>query len=84
MTIIDASWSMIIGLALMFVGGLVLWAYGARRASTIGKLAETGIESEATRQFHQRLSRWFFIYGGLIITLGLALLLWAASNFFET
>ena len=83
MNVITATWSMIIGLALMLVGGLVLWAYGGRRASTVGKLAETGIESEATRQFHQRLSRWFFIYGGLIVTLGLALLLWAASILFE-
>jgi hypothetical protein len=75
-----ATWSTIIGLALMLVGGLVLWAYGGRRSSTLAKLAETGAEAEATRRFHQRLARWFFIYGSLIITLGLALLLWAASN----
>ncbi len=77
-----ATWSMIIGLALMLVGGLVMWAYGSR-SSTLAKISEFGVEAAATRNFHQRLSRWFFIYGSLIITLGLALLFWALSNFFE-
>jgi hypothetical protein len=77
-----ATWSMICGLALMLVGGLVLWAYGGRRPLLSRSIAETGPEAEATRQFHQRLARWFFVYGSLVITLGLALLLWAASRFF--
>jgi hypothetical protein len=77
-----ATWSVIAGLALMLVGGLVLWAYGGRRPLLPRAIAETGPEAEATRQFHQRLARWFFVYGSLVITLGLALLLWAASRFF--
>ena len=84
MTVLLATWSVIIGLSLMLVGGLVLWAYGARRASTLSKLVDMGVEAEATLQFHQRLSRWFFFYGSLIITLGVAILFWAVSNFFAT
>jgi hypothetical protein len=80
MNVFAATWSTIIGLALMLVGGLVLWAYGGRDSST-AKLNNTGLEAEATRQFHQKLTRWFFIYGSLIVTLGLALLLWAALHF---
>lgn len=78
-----ATWSTIVGLALMLVGGLVLWAYGGSRPSARARLGEAGPEAEATRQFHSRLARWFFIYGGLLITIGLALLLWAASAAFE-
>lgn len=83
MNVFLATWSTISGLALMFIGGLVLWAYGARQTSSIAKYAEVGIEGEATRRFHQRLARWFFTYGSLIITLGLVLLLWAASNMLD-
>jgi len=83
MNVFLATWSTIIGLSLMLVGGLVLWAYGGRRPAALAKIGEAGPEAEATRRFHQRLARWFFIYGSLIITLGLALLFWAASNVFE-
>jgi hypothetical protein len=84
MDIVLATWATIIGIALMFVGGLVLWAYGGRKASSAALHADVGLEAEATRRFHQRLTRWFFVYGSLMITVGLALLLWAAPNFFET
>lgn len=79
-----ATWATITGIALMLVGGLVLWAYGGRKATSAAKYADMGLEAEATRRFHQRLTRWFFIYGSLMITLGLALLLWAVPNFFES
>jgi hypothetical protein len=82
MNVFLATWSTIVGLALMLVGGLVLWAYGGRRASSSARFADVGPEAEATRRFHQRLARWFFIYGSLMIALGLALLLWAAQNFY--
>ncbi len=81
MNIVFATWGTIIGLSLMLVGGLVMWAYGGRRALAASKFVEVGLESEATRRFHQFLARWFFTYGSMVITLGLALLLWAASNF---
>jgi hypothetical protein len=81
MNVFLATWSTIIGLALMLVGGLVLWAYGGRRPASTVKLSGIGVEAEATRRFHEQLARWFFIYGSLIITLGLVLLLWSASNF---
>ena len=83
MTVFAATWSVIIGLSLMLVGGLVLWAYGGRRQSALRPIAESGPEAEATRQFHGRLSRWFFIYGSLVVTLGLALLFWAAASVLE-
>ncbi len=83
MHIFFATWSTIAGLALMLVGGLVLWAYGGRRATTVASLVETGPEAEATKQFHQRLSRWFIVYGSFIVTIGLFMLIWAASNIFE-
>ena len=72
-----AIWAVIGGLSLMLIGGLVLWAYGARPASVA--VPGTGIEAESTRVFHTRLARWFFIYGTMALTSGLALLLWAGS-----
>ena len=79
-----ATWGTIGGLALMLVGGLVLWAYGGRKRSVfsnIAAIADVGVEAAGARLFHQRLARWFFIYGTLLVTLGLVLLLWAASVF---
>ena len=83
MNYLIAAWGTIIGLALMLVGGLVLWAYGGSRATALALLVESGPEAEATRLFHQRLARWFFIYGSVIVTLGLALLLWASATIFQ-
>jgi sterol desaturase/sphingolipid hydroxylase (fatty acid hydroxylase superfamily) len=74
-----ASWSVILGLALMLVGGLVLWAYGARRSRA--PIPVIGPEAEATQQFHTRLVRWFFVYGVTVIVIGLALLFWGGSIF---
>ena len=75
-----AAWMVVTGLALMVVGGLVLWAYGARRQA--GPLQAEGPEAEATRAFHAKLSRWFFIYGVGVILAGGLLLLWASSVIF--
>jgi len=73
-----AAWSVIAGLSLMLVGGLVLWAYGARQ---LAAPLQAGPEAEATQQFHRRLARWFFIYGILVVAGGAALLFWAGSFF---
>jgi multisubunit Na+/H+ antiporter MnhC subunit len=73
------AWRVILGLSLMSVGGLVLWAYGARRTGSV--VASLGPEAEATRNFHLNLVRWFFIYGVLVIAAGTLLLLWAGSVF---
>jgi len=75
-----AAWSVILGLSLMSVGGLVLWAYGARRVRHA--IAAAGPEAEATRNFHAHLVRWFFIYGMFVIVLGAALLFWGGSILF--
>lgn len=79
MTIFQAAaWSVIAGLSLMLVGGLVLWAYSTRPSTTI---AAGGLEAEATHRFHRRLTRWFFVYGVLVIAAGAALLFWGGSIF---
>jgi hypothetical protein len=80
MNILQATWAVIIGLSLMLVGGLVLWAYGGGQPSSGAKFHETGIESESVRAFHQKLSRWFFIYGSLIIAGGIVLLMLALAR----
>jgi hypothetical protein len=72
-----AAWGVVFGLAFMLVGGLVLWAYGARRMT--GLVEVTGPEAAATRLFHTKLIRWFFVYGVCMTTLGMAILLWAGS-----
>jgi|GEM_PF-2021131 hypothetical protein len=76
-----AAWYVIFGLSLMLVGGLMLWAYGARRRmrTTHGFV---GPEAEAARLFHHKLARWFFIYGAAIIVAGVGFLLWAGSILF--
>ena len=78
----SAAWGVIFGLALMLVGGLVLWAYGARRdRTTATSLTISGPEAEATRLFHTKLTRWFFVYGYIVIGLGLAILLISSAVF---
>jgi len=76
-----AAWSVILGLSLMMVGGLMLWAYGARRRATATS-DFAGPEAEATQLFHLRLARWFFLYGVGITIAGVALILWASSILF--
>lgn len=73
------AWRVILGLSLMSVGGLVLWAYGSHRARNL--VSVTGPEAEATRNFHLNLTRWFFIYGIIVVIAGAGLLLWAGSVF---
>lgn len=75
-----AAWNVVLGLSLMFIGGLVLWAYGARHTATT-PLTE-GPEVDSAKLFHSRLTRWFFTYGVTIIAIGAALLLRASANFF--
>ena len=74
-----AAWNVVAGLSLMMVGGLVLWAYGARPRAGVALIG--GPEAEATREFHAKLARWFFVYGVFVITTGAALLFWAGSYF---
>lgn len=77
-----AAWAVILGLALILVGGLVLWAYGARRKSAA--VISGGVEGAAAEAFHSKLARWFFLYGTGVIVAGVALLLWATSVLFST
>lgn len=74
-----AAWSVILGLSLMTVGGLILWAYGARRTRNV---TASGVEAEATQNFHTRLVRWFFVYGVSVVIAGAALLFWGGQILF--
>ena len=76
-----AAWSVVLSLSLMMVGGLTLWAYGARRQEPPPS-GFAGPEAESARLFHVRLARWFFVYGISVILVGTAMLLWASSILF--
>lgn len=62
----------------MLIGGLVLWAYGTRSNDSIIAI---GPEAEATKNFHGKLVRWFFMYGIMVIVIGACLIFWVASVF---
>jgi hypothetical protein len=73
-----AAWGVIIGLALMAIGGLVMWAYGARTNRVLAtSLMVSGPEAEATRLFHVKLVRWFLNYGMGALVAGFIVLVWA-------
>jgi len=76
-TIATAIWSVLFGSSLIILGGLVLWTYGSKAASS--SAPAIGPEAEAVQFFHQRANRWYFIYGASIIGIGAALLLWAGT-----
>lgn len=76
----QAAWAVIIGLALLMVGSLVIWAYGRARTTPLQVLATlNGPEAEATRLLHTRLVRLFMIYGLIASSGGIALTLWGGS-----
>jgi hypothetical protein len=75
-----AAWGIIIGLSLMMVGGMVLWAYGARPQKI--RMSASGPEDEAAKLFHQRYARWFFIYGVVMIVIGTGIVFWVRVYFF--
>jgi hypothetical protein len=75
-----AVWSILFGLSLMLIGGLMLWAYSLHRPP-LEDLQLKGPESDSARRFHSHLSRWFFLYGVVVTTLGLIFLLSAGSVF---
>jgi len=66
----SAAWGIIAALALILVGGLMLWTYGGHKIAPT-KISVGGPEAEATRTFHTHLSHWFLFYGATLIILGL-------------
>lgn len=74
----SAAWLVITGLALMVMGGLTVWAYGARPRGTPIVLTSSGPESEATQRFHVKTVRWYRAYGMAMTAIGGVLLLSAA------
>jgi hypothetical protein len=76
----QATWLTLLGLSLVFVGGFVLWVYGAqkpRRAVEVG-----GPEAKATQEFHAHLVQWFFLYGIVAVISGVGCLMVAATMIF--
>lgn len=70
-------WIVLIGLSLVIVGGLMLWAYGLHRRLQDDELPTiAGPEATATRAFHTRLVSWFFWYGLIAVLIGLGLVVW--------
>jgi len=76
-----AVWCIILGLALMIVGGLMLWTYGTRRRKSAPR-GFSGPEASAAQLLHLKLARWFFVYGVLVTLAGVALILWGSSILF--
>jgi len=78
--LLQASWLVLIGLSLLFVGGFVLWVYGAQPPRTSVEVG--GPESEATREVHTNLVQWFFLYGIVAALGGIGCLMGAATMIF--
>ncbi len=70
------TWTVLIGLSFLFVGGFVLWVYGTHTPHRAGDVA--GQEAEATRKFHHHLVQWFFLYGVGAVIIGAICLVAAA------
>ncbi|MDR3451001.1 MAG: hypothetical protein P4M15_14885 [Alphaproteobacteria bacterium] len=70
--IFKLTWLLLLGLSLIFVGGFVLWVYGAQTRKPV---EIDGPERDATRQFHAHLVKWFFLYGVFAVISGLICLM---------
>jgi hypothetical protein len=60
------------GLSFLFIGGCVLWVYGAQRALFVLNFAQ---QDEVARRFHTHLVHWYLLYGAAATFVGVALLL---------
>ncbi|MFA5040362.1 MAG: hypothetical protein WC464_01845 [Bdellovibrionales bacterium] len=75
-TLSQMTWMTIWGLSFLFVGGFVLWVYGAQKS-----FFNQGIIKSQDGQSllpHQQLVPWFVLYGKMAIFAGAGLLLTAA------
>jgi hypothetical protein len=74
-TLSQITWMTLWGLSLLFVGGFVLWVYGAQKQPpTTDVFIQQG---DVSRRFHAHLVRWFLLYGSLAIFAGIGCLLTA-------
>ena len=75
-TLSQITWMTLLGLSMLFVGGFVLWVYGAQRPRlSTDALAHEG---EVAHKFHTHLVQWFLLYGAVITFAGVGCLLTAA------
>ncbi|MDR3425221.1 MAG: hypothetical protein P4M13_09175 [Alphaproteobacteria bacterium] len=65
-------WITLLGVSLLFVGGHVLWVYGAQKEGSKIPLPEAGSKADAP------LVQWFFLYGAVASFAGIGCLLTAA------
>ena len=72
----EVTWMTLLGLSLIFVGGFVLWVYGAQRPPTV--IDDTrGAEAAATRKLYTHFVQWFLLYGAAAVFAGIGCLLTA-------
>jgi len=76
-----SAWGVIASLALIAVGGLMVWAYGGHKIAPLN-LSATGPEAEATKSFHRDLSSWFLFYGATLVVIGVLSLLASIMTLF--
>jgi hypothetical protein len=69
------TWMTLWGLSLLFVGGFVLWVYGAEKPQFVLDGFEQ--ENESPRGLHAEMARWFLLYGAAAAFAGAGLLLTA-------
>jgi hypothetical protein len=78
--LIQTTWLTLLGLSLLFVGGFVLWVYGAHQPREVVEVV--GPEQEATRAVHSHLVQWFFLYGIVAVIGGVGCLMVSATMIF--
>lgn len=72
----QATWMTVIGLSLLFVGGFVLWVYGAQNAHDT--MLSEGAEIDSAKKLRTQLAQWFFLYGLVAVFFGAGCLVTAA------
>jgi len=71
----DVTWTTLLGLSFLFVGGFVLWVYSTQSPQTT--FTATGPEAEAARKLHTNYVQWFLLYGAAAAFAGTGCLLTA-------
>jgi hypothetical protein len=71
----QTTWMTLVGMSLLFVGGLVLWVYGTRAPNPV--VSDNAPEADATRKFHSDLVQWFLLYGAGAVFAGIGSLITA-------
>jgi len=71
----EITWLTLLGLSLLFVGGFVLWVYGAQPEREA--ILTDNLEVKNVRTLHMHLVQWFLLYGAAATFAGVGCLLTA-------